>query len=152
MLKYTSAKITFQELPTEISLTVSISGCKHRCIGCHSPHLREDIGDDLNTRSLETMITKNKYATCVTFLGGDHSLEELSILLNFVRSSGLKTAVYSGCNYISEVSSILKYVDYLKIGGYNHELGGLDSKRTNQILYKLPELTDITHLFWGMTP
>ena len=45
MPKYIDARVTFSEVPDEISLCISITGCPYRCFSCHSPHLREDIGE-----------------------------------------------------------------------------------------------------------
>lgn len=43
-LKYVECAVTFEEVPTEISLTISISNCCFRCHGCHSAYLQQDIG------------------------------------------------------------------------------------------------------------
>ena len=43
-LKYVECAVTLEEVPTEISLTISISNCRFRCHGCHSAYLRQDIG------------------------------------------------------------------------------------------------------------
>lgn len=37
-LKYVECTVTFEEVPTEISLTISISNCRFRCHGCHSAY------------------------------------------------------------------------------------------------------------------
>lgn len=43
-LKYVEYAVTLEEVPTEISLTISISNCRFCCHGCHSAYLRQDIG------------------------------------------------------------------------------------------------------------
>ena len=43
--------------------------------------------------------------------------------------------MYSGANNIGTFDSCLDYLDYLKIGPYKKELGGLDSPNTNQKFY-----------------
>lgn len=53
----------------------------------------------------------------------------------------------------------MQYLDYLKIGRYNYLKGGLNSKNTNQIFYKIVHLDsdntrnykiyDITSLFYN---
>ena len=51
------------------------------------------------------------------------------------------------------------WFDYIKLGHYDEELGGLNKETTNQRLYKIThevledgvkklEFKDITHLFW----
>ena len=39
-LKYVEYAVTLEEVPTEISLTISISNCRFRCHGCHSAYLQ----------------------------------------------------------------------------------------------------------------
>ena len=59
MLKYHSSYIGFREIPDEISLCINITNCPNNCKGCHSPWLKEDVGEDLNIESLNTLINKN---------------------------------------------------------------------------------------------
>ena len=44
-LKYVEYAVTLEEVPTEISLTISISS--FRCHGCHSAYLQQDVGKPL---------------------------------------------------------------------------------------------------------
>ena len=46
-LKYVECAVTLEEVPTEISLTISISNCRFHCHGCHSAYLQQDIGKPL---------------------------------------------------------------------------------------------------------
>ena len=46
-LKYVGYAVTLEEVPTEISLTISISICRFRCHGCHSAYLQQDVGKPL---------------------------------------------------------------------------------------------------------
>lgn len=46
-LKYVEYAVTMEEVPTEISLTLSVSNCHFRCRGCHSAYLQQDIGKPL---------------------------------------------------------------------------------------------------------
>ena len=46
-LKYVEYAVTLEEVPTEISLTISISNCRFRCHGCHSAYLQQAIGKPL---------------------------------------------------------------------------------------------------------
>ena len=59
MLKYVDTKVTFAEVPNEISLCINITGCKIGCKNCHSSYLAEDIGEELNSLSLKELINNN---------------------------------------------------------------------------------------------
>ena len=153
MLKYLYSKQIFSEIPEEITLGISISGCQIRCYGCHSRDLWEDKGTPLTVKELHKLIEKNKGITCVCFFGGEHAIDELKTLLSSVPRC-LKTAWYCGLDLINKKDKdIYKYLDYIKLGHFDLELGGLDSPTTNQRLYKLNHLedgtvweTDITNL------
>ena len=75
------------------------------------------------------------------------NMTELNQLLYKVKQNGLKTCVYSGLNSVEEFC--LDNMDYLKIGEFRKECGGLDSEKTNQRFFKISnkELIDCTHLF-----
>ena len=55
MIKYKETQVTFSEVPDEISLCINISNCPHRCKGCHSPYLQEDVGYELTPSGLSVM-------------------------------------------------------------------------------------------------
>ncbi len=147
MLKYTDYDIVFSEIPNEVTLAINLSNCPHRCKGCHSPQLREDIGEELNEKSLETILKSYEgMITCVCFMGGDSTPKDVEFLSNFIKKQyNLKTGWYSGSDEISDEISVENF-NFIKIGGYNYKLGGLDSKITNQRLYKIDNLVlnDIT--------
>lgn len=71
MLKYVDTKITFSEIPNEISLCINFSNCPHKCEGCHSLYLGEDIGEELNCSVLQKLIEDNRGISCICFMGGD---------------------------------------------------------------------------------
>ena len=157
MLKYHSSYVGFREIPDEISLCINISNCPNNCKGCHSPWLKEDVGEDLNLESLNTLINKNKGVSCICFMGGDQEPTEISNLAVAVRLRSdypYKTAWYSGRQYIPNELNIDAF-DYIKVGPYIEELGGLDNINTNQRLYMVYHnyfgiiQIDITHKFWN---
>ena len=157
MLKYHSSYIGFREIPDEISLCINISNCPNNCKGCHSPWLKEDVGEDLNIESLNTLINKNKGVSCICFMGGDQELAEISNLAFAVKLRSdypYKTAWYSGRQHIPNELNINAF-DYIKVGPYVEELGGLDNINTNQRLYMIhPNYfgimqIDITNKFWN---
>lgn len=141
MLKYTDYDIVFQEIPEEVTLAVNLSNCPHCCKGCHSPQLMQDIGQYLNEKTILELIEKYKNAiTCVCFMGGDASPDEVEQLSILIKKSGLKTAWYSGCDDLHEKCKT-QHFDYIKTGAYRQELGGLESPTTNQKLYKIENNT-----------
>ena len=148
MLKFDRYKVVFQEIPNEVSLSFSITGCKNNCSGCHSPYLREDIGNELTEDILTDIIKNNKYITCILFFGGDHDKEYLKKLVNTIRSNfNLKIALYSGNDIID--NDLYNIFDYIKIGSYNKDKGPLKSKTTNQCLINTRTGEDITYMFWN---
>ena len=155
MLKYLYVKEVFQEIPYEFSLAVAISGCQIRCPGCHSRELWEDKGEVLDTKKLDELLEQNKGVSCLLLMGGEHNIDELTGLFMYAHHK-IKTAWYCGLDMVpAKHRGILLYLDYLKLGHYDQDLGGLNSPTTNQRLYQLNHLgdenywqTDITSLFW----
>lgn len=150
MLKYVNTQVTFAEVPDEITLCVNISNCPCHCKGCHSPYLAEDIGKPLDWGSLNALIHINHGITCVAFMGGDGAAAQVSRLAEHVKKMGLKTCWYSGRQELSgEIE--LRNFDFVKLGGFVEELGGLSSRKTNQRFYRVEdgEMVDWTGRFWG---
>ena len=134
MMKYYNMEMVFQEIPDEISLAINITNCPNLCEGCHSPHLREDIGDELTIDAISENM--NEHITCILFMGGDGDLKGLKDILKKVKDEYpyIKTAWYSGrCKIPTKDMPF----DYFKLGGYIKELGGLDNPNTNQCLIKV---------------
>jgi anaerobic ribonucleoside-triphosphate reductase activating protein len=147
MVKYYNYDIVFREIPEEVSLALNITNCQNRCSGCHSPHLRENIGTKITPDVLDDIITKNKGITCFLFMGeGDDSTALLSVSSYIKDIYGLKIALYSGRDIVEDF--YYDFWDYLKIGHYNKIKGGLDSKITNQKLFH--SKNDITERFWKL--
>ena len=148
-MKYLDTKVTFAEVPDEVTLCINITGCKNNCKGCHSSYLAEDIGKPLNWDSLNALIYINTGISCVAFMGGDNDPKVVNRLAEKVKSLGLKTAWYSGRQELSKDVN-LEYFDYIKLGPYMEEFGPLNSRTTNQRMYKVHdcELEDITSKFW----
>lgn len=149
ILYFSNPQIVLQEVPNEISLALSISGCPLGCKGCHSAFTwKNDYGEELTNEKLIGLIQKNPHISCVLFYGGEWREKRLLELLSTVKGFNLKTCLYTGFD-LEEVSKNLKTnVDYLKVGRYVEELGGLSSKTTNQRMYDMNLNKDITDLFW----
>lgn len=156
MLKYVDTLVSFQEIPDEITLCINISNCPCACPGCHSAYLAEDIGTELTIETLHKIVRENRGITCVCFMGGDRNPElinQLAFSLRLISWAKLKVGWYSGRQYIPEEISLHNF-DYIKIGPYIEELGGLRSKTTNQVMFQVDHIngkdfiTDITSKFW----
>lgn len=156
MLKYVDTKVTFSEIPDEITLCIGISGCPIKCEGCHSSYLTEDIGTKLSIRGLHQLINSNDGITCVCFMGGDADpkfIKDLAFIIS-MQYPKLKTAWYSGRSTIEELDLDLADWNYIKVGPYIKEKGPLNNPNTNQRLYEVKEnkgkfeLLDITSRFW----
>lgn len=148
MLKFVDTLVSFNEVPDEISLCINFSNCPYHCEGCHSPYLRTDIGENLTPGKLLELIIKNKGITCVCLMGGDSDIGYLNFLARGIKLKKLKVAWYSGRQHIPDNLNT-KDFDYIKVGPYIAERGGLDNPNTNQIMFKVDGklLTDITHKF-----
>jgi len=137
MLKYLYAKEVFREIPDEVTLGVAITGCRIRCEGCHSKELWEDTGKPLTWPSLNALIGIHRGITCLCLMGGEHDISSLTELFYHARRY-VRTAWYCGLDSIPDSHcGIVRYLDYVKLGPYRKELGGLDSPSTNQRLFFL---------------
>lgn len=158
MFKYTDTEITFSEFPDEISLCINISGCPIHCDYCHSKELWQNIGNMLMSTTIIDLINNNPGISCVGFMGGAQDVYHLLNLAICVRNKfpDIKIGWYTGQSEIPEIiSENLEYFDYIKIGPYIKDKGGLDNPNTNQIMYKVNHLPDgestlenITYKFW----
>ena len=113
-LRYSSYDIVLQEVPNEISLCFTITGCPLACEGCHSEYIWDGSkGCALTNEGLETLLS----------------------LIFQVKCKRLKTALYTGLN-LKQVQrkypELLGCLDYIKTGKWLPKLGGLDSPTTNQ--------------------
>lgn len=157
MLKYVDTKVTFSEVPDEITLCINLSNCPHNCEGCHSPYLREDIGTWLTHAQIESLIQRNEGITCVCIMGGDAEPLYVKQTMSCIKDvfPNLKTAWYSGSEEMPNViSDNLEYFDYIKVGPYIKERGPINKRTTNQRMYKVVQvnnnykLLDVTYKFW----
>lgn len=171
MLKYVNYDIVFQEIPDEVTLAVNLSGCPVGCPGCHSSFLKGDVGDELSSAVLDRLLEKyGRDITCLCFMGGDGAPQEVAALAAYLKEKTLgrlKTGWYSGRQELPEGVDPSVF-DYVKLGPYVQEKGGLGSSTTNQRLYKVVPgsgagmssegiaakngrdvfLQDITSVFW----
>ena len=153
MLHYINTDIVFQEFPDEVTRAINISGCPCRCPACHSQFLWTNRGDELTAEALSTLIHGAKDTiTYVGFMGGDGDPAAVDLLAKYVqeRHNGLKVGWYTGRTAISPLIN-QQHFDYIKVGAYLRHLGGLDSPRTNQRMYRRctdGSFENITPRFW----
>jgi len=144
---YYDFQVVLQEVPGEISLCFSISGCNLHCEGCHSPFLwKEGNGDILTEEVYTTLLNQYKnLATCVLFMGGEWHETELINMLQLARNNNLKTCLYTGEEFVSD--AIKKQLTFLKTGMWKQELGGLEKTNTNQLFINVKTNQNLNYLF-----
>lgn len=115
----------------------------------------QNIGDELDETALNQLVSKYmKNITCVAFMGGDADVSGVMQLAHWLKSHyPLKVAWYSGRSELS-AHFTPQWIDYVKVGPYKKECGGLENPHTNQKMFKVNrhadhvEYTDITQQFW----
>lgn len=154
-MKYTGYTLSLQEVPGEVSLAISISNCPFRCAGCHSAYLQTDVGYELTPEVFENLLVAYKSPhtglyniTCVVFFGGEQHPIEFKNLADISKARGLKVCLYTGATLENTAKDVLDSCDYIKVGEYIANLGGLMKKTTNQKMYDLSCNEDITYKFW----
>ena len=147
-MKSCNAEIVFQEVPGEISLAFSCTGCPVHCPDCHSKFLWDkELGEEFNEEYLMNWLGKYApHVSCVLFYGGEWEEEWLIGMLKLVKGLGLKTALYTGLDDVSK--EIKDNLDYLKTGPFVKDCGPLNKRTTNQRMWDLKKNEDITSRFW----
>lgn len=156
-LRFYKEYVTFAEVPGEICLCISISGCPVQCLDCHSRWLWADTGRILNVPLVKQIIAKHPNVTCVCFMGGDQDPDAVGVLIKYVYFKyrhKYKIAWYSGRDNLLNID----YLDYIKVGPYDKTLGPISCRTTNQKMYhinhhkmgdtRLSDIKDITYVFW----
>ena len=154
MLYYTEVLLSEREVPGESSICIFISGCSQNCKNCHYPDLqRLEYGDNLMEHYQEIVSLYKRYASCVCILGegAGTSIEqyELNCVAEYAKSEGLKSCLY--CGRDTELEPWMNVFDYVKLGSYQNDRGGLEISSTNQVMLKKAEsgeYQDITYLFY----
>ena len=147
MLKYLDSYVTLAEVPDELSLCINIIDCPIHCKGCSEPWMwdtykgeypNNQVPKILDEGELEMLINKNEGITCVCFMGGDKSPEDINKLAEFIHD---KYQYKINAGWYSGKASLPKCIDYssfryVKLGPYYKDKGGLDNPNTNQKLYQ----------------
>lgn len=128
-------QIVFQEVPDHVSLSFTITGCPLRCRGCHSTDTwNKNNGKPLDSDAFFKYLHKyHVYINCVLFFGGEWHSKALIEKLKIAKQFDLKTCLYSGLEQVPE--QILQFLDFVKVGPWLKERGGLANKHTNQRFY-----------------
>lgn len=151
MVKFVETKVVFEEIPDRVTLAVTISNCPFHCIGCHSEYLRDNVGEELTYDKIDMLLKENKGVNCFLFLGDGNNVSEICELAKYIQNKhvAVDTAIYSGYDLI--LNEYLDCFDYIKVGKYIEEYGPLNSKTTNQRLFKKinGDFEDITYKFWN---
>ena len=148
MIKYVPGmtNVVLEEIPGRITLALEISNCQGNCVGCHSPFLRTDTGEELTPAVADRLIDDNFGINCFLLLGEGKDHRALMEFAAWLRSAhpGLELGIYSGRTEVEE--EMYEAFDYVKTGPYIAGYGPLNSVTTNQRLYYHRE--DITFRFW----
>ena len=157
MLRYLNYQILPNEIPNELSLGISILGCPQHCKGCHSPQVwdvnSKGLGKYLDRNSWHAFKTLQNGFSCVLFMGGDWNPYDLNkSILEASTALEMPCALYSGQEYEALRDSLdLRLFKYLKWGAYREDLGGLQSRTTNQQIWRLENgvpVEKLNHYFW----
>ncbi len=137
MIKYVPemTSVVLEEIPDRVTLAVDISNCRGNCVDCHSPFLKEDIGEELTPEIIDTLAGEYFGVDCFLFLGEGRDPGRLLELASHVRSIGLIPALYSGRREVD--GPYWEAFDYIKVGPYIPEQGPLNNPGTNQRLYRV---------------
>lgn len=143
--------VSWQELPGYTNLIVPIQGCMHKCKGCHSPEYADFYaGVKLKFYHIDSYLKRFPAINSVIFFGGDQYHCQMFDLINKIESENIIYSLYTGLDNINEVDkTLLTALTYVKIGCYIEDLGPLNSHKTNQRIYRLPQYQDQTQeFFW----
>ena len=134
MLKYIPelTDVVLEEVPDRVTLAVEIPNCQGNCPGCHSPFLKQDIGEELTAEAADALLEENFGVDCFLLLGEGNDPAALLGLARHIKAAhpGVETALYSGRESVED--GIYEVFDFVKTGPYRAELGPLNERTTNQ--------------------
>ncbi|NLJ51009.1 MAG: anaerobic ribonucleoside-triphosphate reductase activating protein [Alcaligenaceae bacterium] len=149
-LRYLHEEVVWIEVPGEVSLAYQFTGCPLRCKGCHSADTwKLGTGKQLSPDYFrQRLVQYQNLITCVLFMGGEWQSEQLLPYLRLAQEANLKTCLYTGLEKEEVPTELLPYLDYLKVGPWIAELGGLDNPNTNQRFIDQRTGAVLNHLFY----
>lgn len=159
MIKYVPqmTSVVLEEIPDKLALALDISNCQGQCEGCHSPFLRDDVGEELTPAAIDKLFADNFGVNCFLLLGEGRDKAALESVARYVRKThpSVALALYSGRESVED--ELFAIFDYVKVGPYMPSKGPLNNRGTNQRLYRVLKdgtREDITSAFWhrGIDP
>lgn len=157
MIKYLDYSVYTKEVPDELSLGISISGCPIQCKGCHSTHTWDrNKGKELSGNNLIRLFYPyHRLVSCLLFFGGEWDNSLIQIINTFKSRFNHKIALYTGCTLeeiLNRSDKLINHLDYIKVGPYISKYGPINNLSTNQRMYKLinGKRKDITYKFHSM--
>ena len=109
--------------------SIYLSGCRHKCIGCHNQMSWNPLQGRLLTEEIITEINSNPLLDGVTFSGGDpfyYPQSFLQLLKIVKQQTNQNIWVYTGYTYEqllldNDLSACLDYIDVLVDGRFEQE-------------------------------
>ena len=127
MLKFKDSYIVFEEIPDRVSLAVNITNCQNNCIGCHSPELRLNNGEELTEGIIDKLIKENYGIDCFLFMGEGKDRGRLLELAKYIKAKKMNIWCYTGFTFESlmalakdnpKIIEFLKTIDVLIDGPF----------------------------------
>ncbi|MBS5519638.1 MAG: radical SAM protein [Acidaminococcus intestini] len=140
-----SKGITLGEIPNKVALFFELGNCNAGCEGCHSKHLWLDCKEPMSLKEILELTKeyKNEGAEAVLLMGGTTNgipIDDLVATIYHL-SNILPVGLYSGSDDMHLHLELVNrtFLKWLKIGSYQKDKGGLDSKDTNQRFFEFDE-------------
>ena len=138
---------TFSEVPDHISLTISVKGCGLKCDGCSwkgLTHFEEFTLPDLEN----ILIKNNKKISAVCFLGGEWE-SNIDKYFDLVKKYEKILCLYTGKELEELDETFVNKLDFIKVGNWLEEKGGLNNKDTNQKYIDIKNNKVLNYKFQG---
>ena len=108
--------------------SIYISGCRHKCIGCHNPQTWDfNNGTLMTIDEIMNVVEENGFN--VTLTGGDplFSIPAITPLVEAIHSAGYSIWLYTGFTFeqlstIPEIDRILPHIEAIVDGKFEQEL------------------------------
>lgn len=166
--------LTFAEVPDKLAVYFSLGDCAKGCVDCHSSSdlgVPYDLADGMTIDEMKEVAEKaiQKGANAIIVMGGTNcysfSLSALRVVLKSLVDIA-PVCLFSGSDDFIKIKALAMETgcSWVKVGSYKKELGGLQSRHTNQRYYKkelktyidyvkqdyrvVPYWDNITSVFW----
>lgn len=105
--------------------SIYVSGCRHRCLGCHNPQTWDfDKGTLMTIDEIMTIVEENGFN--VTLTGGDplFSIPEITPLVEAISKAGYTIWLYTGFTFeqltvLPEINHILPHLEAIIDGRFD---------------------------------